>query len=528
MVAEEERKQTLKGNFTWSVNNLNVLLDQGVSQVELVAPQFERMNRCYEILEKRHQEFLNATDIDIEDDPAGFAYMDDCDATHAAAVVKYSSFLKKETADQLLAEQTAKENQEKKEREDRKALEDQTKAAELIKLNEERSKRFDSEKAQLSICIAGFKRMTLTIVDDLTGVSVVDRRWEFGKVESEFSSLKNRLVALAGIDPAQDLVELNETFEKDAEEVFLKAQKDILLTLKDQSETSGGASSSSNSSSTIRKEQVTLPTFEGDESKSPFLKFPVWQKQWQVMIADYDASYRDVMLWRHLDDAAQGKIVGYETRYEEAFERLRQFYGDPLKIIQCVMEEVNSPNEISEGDYQSLIDYSVVLEDNFNRLTAMGGEYQKEMSNSVAMDSILRKFPRVVGEQWFDYLAQQDNTRKLNQFPVLIEWLKSRRSTWEGMASVDVQRVKDSAFYVNSSPRRSCFQCGSEDHIQKDCPNKNTAGQKQTPGGKKKRSPPSVKKFWCALHQDDPSRRCFSESCQELRRLDATERVQQW
>ena len=55
------------------------------------------------------------------------------------------------------------------------------------------------------------------------------------------------------------------------------------------------------------------------------------------------------------------------------------------------MEEVLSPCEISEGDYQGLLSYSVVLEDNFNRLTAMGTEYQKEMSNAAAMASVLRK-----------------------------------------------------------------------------------------------------------------------------------------
>lgn len=109
------------------------------------------------------------------------------------------------------------------------------------------------------------------------------------------------------------------------------------------------------------------------------------------------------------------------------------------------MDEVTSPDDISEGDYQSLINYSVVLEDNFNRLTAMGTEYQKEMSNLQAMASILRKFPRLVGEQWYDYLGLQDSAKKSNVFPVLIDWLKSRRSTWEGMASVDVR--KTNAFF---------------------------------------------------------------------------------
>ena len=233
------------------------------------------------------------------------------------------------------------------------------------------------------------------------------------------------------------------------------------------------------------------------------------------------------MLYNHLDDKARGKFVGYETDYVEAFKRLDQFYGDPLKIIQCVMKEVSSPCEIVEGDYQGLIDYSVILENNFNRLTAKGEGYQKEMSNSSAMSSILRKFPRTVGEKWHDHLSQQTPDKKLNPFPVLIEWLKSRRETWEGMAAVNIGRSSggdESAFFGQEGPTKLCYRCGKEGHVIRLCPdNKQQQQQQRDP---KKRKKPSVKKFWCALHKGDGSRRCFSDSCQELRRMEVQKRVQ--
>ena len=45
-------------------------------------------------------------------------------------------------------------------------------------------------------------------------------------------------------------------------------------------------------------------------------------------------------------------------------KRLDSFYGDPLKVVACIMSAVNAPLAISEGDYHGLIMYSGVLEQN--------------------------------------------------------------------------------------------------------------------------------------------------------------------
>ena len=47
----------------------------------------------------------------------------------------------------------------------------------------------------------------------------------------------------------------------------------------------------------------------------------------------------------------------------------------------------------------------------------------------------------------------------------------------------------------------------------KNCPRKTV---KKAP---KTRQKPKVKKYWCAFHKDDPTRNCFSNSCQDLRRM---------
>ena len=185
-VNEKKQRSLAKSNFTRNINKLNSLLDNNVSQAELVTPQFDKVNECYELLEKAHQEFLKATDINIEEDDDGFAYMEKCDETHATTVGRYSEFLRNEREQQLLVERTSKDDQEKREIENRRMVEQEMKATEQLKLTEERKQKFDSEKAQLTSGIAAFKRMSITMKDNLSEVSAADRRLEFGKVESEF------------------------------------------------------------------------------------------------------------------------------------------------------------------------------------------------------------------------------------------------------------------------------------------------------------------------------------------------------
>ena len=78
------------------------------------------------------------------------------------------------------------------------------------------------------------------------------------------------------------------------------------------------------------------------------------------------------MLKKHIDEAAKQKIIGYENNYEEAMKRLSKYYGDTTKIVSCVLREVMKPSEIAEADYVNLLSYTVVLENNYDRLKVMG------------------------------------------------------------------------------------------------------------------------------------------------------------
>ena len=353
------------------------------------------------------------------------------------------------------------------------------------------------------------------------------------RLDEEFRSLKKSLTDLPSIDPNKDVADLNDLFANDAEKLYIAVQKWVLSELKDSTSPSvPGSSSSSSSTATsnysTKKESVCLPKFKGDEKEDPYLQYPVWRKEWNLLIVEYDEKYRFTMLSTHLDKAAKEQFVGFENDYEEALKRLDSFYGDASKVVSCVMDEVMSPSVIKDGDYKSLIEYSKILRNNYNRLGNLKLEH--EMSNKSAMSLILRKFPRVIAEKWTEYLTSQSVDVKSKPFPNFVEWLNTQKDIWEGLVAAGfVGRGKSSgsnsanAFFSDSQPRSfTCYGCGGEGHRKRECPEKKPETQK-TP---KPTKTLKVKKFWCAFHKGDATKRCQSISCQDLRKMtDVAKRV---
>ena len=212
-------------------------------------------------------------------------------------------------------------------------------------------------------------RLNLSLKDSVADASDADKRREWSKVEAEFNSLKNQVVKVAGIDGSQDMSDLNEKFAQDAETPYLECQKWMLGQFKAAAEAAAATStvvSPPDASCKTKREAVQLPSFKGGDKESPFLEFPTWLSQWNNLIVDYEEKVRARLLYEHVDAAARDKFCGFDRNYEEAMKRLEDFYGNPVKVVRCVMEEVTSPKTITEGDYAGLLSYSSLIERNFN------------------------------------------------------------------------------------------------------------------------------------------------------------------
>ena len=531
MADQEKKRRTIAlRNFSRSTGTLTNLLDKNQPSA-VVMPEvnkhWEKVTECWDKLQSAHDAFLEETDIvDLETNKDGFPYLDASTVTYNGLLTKYTKFCSD-------AKTVEKGDVEKAEVDKRKAEEAESKRIEAERLQTEREnidrekkEKFEEEKKEFESAIDTFKRMNASIKETLKDASESDKRSQLERCTEEFSRLKEKFIKLSVSIDDNDQETFKELYLESAEKPFTETEKWLLPEVKNTPKTSGGMSSSSTTttSKSTKTETVHLPTFQGDPTASPFHRFPAWKEKWESLIEEYDQKYHTTLLEKHLDETARSKYVGWENNYAESMKRLTLFYGDKIKIVQYAMKEVKLAHPISEGDYHSLLSYSATLESNFNRLKSM--KIESEMSNTSTMSEILRKFPRPVCEKWNEFLSGQDENIKLKPFETFVEWLVKQREMWERMATVLPPSARSSRSHYSDNdrddfPSKKCFVCNKEGHMKRDCP-ESSSSQKPP----KTRRKPEVKKFWCALHKGDPTRNCFTNSCQALQRIDAVKRIE--
>ena len=536
-MADGERERRLRinalSNFTRKFNDFTALL-QTEPSTELLTKAYTKVDEVYDKLEQAQEAYLAIADIDVENDEGGVKYLDAPGKRYNDVLTQYSAYMNTTSESERVSQQArAKEIQEEEVERQKTELAIAKEAADT-KAQEETTKKFESAKNEFTLSLETFKRFHLNVKDVVTEASDKDKRREWKKLEDEFKVVGGQLTTLGSIDHLKDVKEFQEQFIQDAEEPFKDLQKWFMSELKESSETSlsetSGKATSSNAKST-KKEEVKLPYFKGDEKSSPFLKYSIWRKQWEIHIQSYEENYRATLLGTHLDDAARNQIVGWENDYPKAMSRLDVFYGNPSKVVTCVMKEVNSQSVIVDGDYKSLLSYSVVLENNFTRLTNLPESSEHEMSNTSQMSAILQKFPRSVEEKWNEYLSQQSSSVKVRPFPELVVWMASQREIWERMSVTQTVKKGAKCMHVGSAGDeqtptiKKCYNCDEEGHIKRFCKKEKKKPDKEKQSRDRERKKPRVKKHWCAYHKEDPSRLCTSLACQDVRKAEPNERV---
>ena len=421
MADETRRAKVIRSNkmsaFTRKRNHLQQLID-GVAPSAKLIEVYTELSEAYSSLEKAQEDLMLVVDEETLETEG--VYLDNPSLVLAEMDLKVSK-----------ASDT--QNQLKKDVENRQKEEQESAA---------REREYAVALAKFKSSILGFGKPSgqLMTLSAEKRISIGDMRLEVTKLETDLEKLVQQKLELLNLNPEADLTAESEQFNslvsdevERCKAIALEYMKDVPATdTPAPTVTAGGGASRGSSYSATKRETVMLPKFSGDE-KTAFLQYPIWKKQWNSHISEYEIKYRATMLLNHLDSKATDQIVGFETEYDQAMEKLDHYYNDSKKIVKACLDDIRGHSTIGAFDYKALVAYKKCLENNYTRLKA--SKLDHEISNTAAMGVLVRKFPIQEAVKWQEYLAELDRETQTKPFPAFMDWLNKAGASWELLAA---------------------------------------------------------------------------------------------
>ena len=238
-----------KSSFTKRYNRFQYLV-KAKSNASEIKESYDALVQAYEVLEKAHENYNLLIDEEEEGDYIG------------------------EPASQL-NEAEAVYNRIRKE------------CSQMLD-----EKGFEAAKTKVIVGMEAFERSCVVLAElgSDKSISFADMRAELAKIEAQYEKLSAERAEIESKFPSADVTELATKFSELVGEGLSKCKKIGLAYLQADVAADRTTSRSRDTSSTTKKETVMLPKFSGEE-KTAYLKYPVWKKQWDAHIMDYEEKY---------------------------------------------------------------------------------------------------------------------------------------------------------------------------------------------------------------------------------------------
>ena len=179
-----------KKNFTTKANRFDRMVREECP-FDIISSTFEQLQLCFQKLEDAQEAFIEVAVLDdIETSPDGVEYLTESSTRFDDLLSLYSKTKKEAEAvekDQQVvqSENKAKADEEKRKKELEAALE-----VEKLKLESEKTSKFDSVAGEFKLEVDVFQRKNAGLQDVLKDSSDADKRRECRKLEEEFQFLR--------------------------------------------------------------------------------------------------------------------------------------------------------------------------------------------------------------------------------------------------------------------------------------------------------------------------------------------------
>ena len=406
---DEEKKKALT-NRTISRKSFNALTKQinkaikNKNPIESIEETFNELKLAKQDLKQQHASYLACTleinDEDI-DDSADDKYLDQIEDDF--------SLVKQSIHDHRQALTIEKDKKAEDGRAVSHAAEKATATAHLRSRRETETALFNADCKRVEDLQRNKENLSSSVVNSLC------------------QALESKLSKLTEINE-QLICQLDQEKTKVEIEWLLTIQSqcrnatESLNRLKDSITKSSPSVCSGTSSSDLQLNKLPMPSFSGKIRDYPRFKKD-FMKIVMPRIGSGDPSYA---LMSCLKDEPKSIVTCISDDASAMWKRLDEVYGDPSKIVDAIMRELQEVGIIHEFDHKGLVLFIDMVEGANADLTRLNME--KEINNAHSVSVIESKLPRDARLTWAKYLNDvKDDNKMSNKFPHLLKYLQDQR-----------------------------------------------------------------------------------------------------
>ena len=256
------------------------------------------------------------------------------------------------------------------------------------------------------------------------------------------------------------------------------------------------------------------------------------------------------------------------NKFLDCWDKLEEAHGEYLEIAEVEEDEyLKDPEEIMEAEYMRYNDRLIELKKKEQEIkdtmaaterTAAEASRKKDVAERMEAEKVkflgdaesFKDLARILEEKVGTEIGADRKRRELGMLQEMLEKEFARLRMWKieligldpagnhedfkNAFTKDVGKVfevvqKRILVEVKGVPISSIVHsggaaaCSEKGHIRRDFIE---SGRDRKTKRSDNRRPPEHKRFWCALHKGDKTKRCWSNSCQELKMTDNATRVE--
>ena len=176
----------------------------------------------------------------------------------------------------------------------------------------------------------------------------------------------------------------------------------------------------------IQLEKVKMPSFTGEIRDYPRFKTD-FERQVMPTISIENAPY---ILRSCLSKKAANTVKSIDDDLDAMWKRLDEKYGDPAKVVDVIMNDIQNTRNIKDGENRRLIEFVNIIEDGYRDLKRLGLE--KEITTTSSVSIIEKKLPTDLKKEWSKLVTCEGSTvDKTDKFPSLLRFLLDQKQAIE-------------------------------------------------------------------------------------------------